>query len=298
MIRIGYLGAETASGETKRLDALRASLRDLGYVEGKNIVIESRWADGSYDRLPALAAELVRLKVDVMVTVGTKGVLGAKHATTTIPIVMQSSGDIVSLGLVASLARPGGNITGSTNVGRELGQKRLQLLKDAVPHMVEVGYLVNPENPAFGPNLQALWATAKSLKLQLQPFEARGSGDFERAFSEMAKRRVHAVLLQDDTSFGAHASEIADLAAKHRLPLAAGYSFAAAGALLSYGPNLRETDRRAAYFVDRILKGANPGDLPIEQPTKFELVIDARKAKALGIKIPRQLLVRADKVIE
>ena len=297
--RIGFLSAETAAVEGVRLEAVRAGLRDLGYVEGKNIVIEARWAEGNYDRLPDLAAELVRLKVDVLVTVGTKAVLGAKRATTTVPIVMGSSGDIVAIGLVASLARPGGNITGSTNAGRELGPKRLELLREASPRITRAAYLVNPANPAFGPNLQAMWTTARSLNLELQPFEARGPSELRSAFSEMTKRQMNAVVVQDETSFsGPNARAIADLATKNRLPLAGGRGFGDAGGLIGYGANVRELERRAAVFVDRILKGAKPADLPIEQPSTFELVVNVKTANAIGLRVPQELRGRADVVID
>jgi len=296
--RIGYLNAESAAASGSRLESLRAGLRDLGYVEGKNFVIEARWAEGDYDRLPDLAAELVGLKVDVIVTTGTKATLGAKRATSTIPIVMGSSGDVVAVGIVASLAKPGGNITGLTNVGRELGPKRLELIKEAVPRVSRVAYLVNPENPAFGPNLRAMWMTAKALKLELQPFEARGAGDIEGAFSEIVKRHMNAVVIQDETSFVVNSGRIADRAIKDRLASTGGREFAKAGGLIGYGRVLAEQDRRAAVYVDKILKGAKPADLPIEQPTKFELVINLKTAKALGLTIPQSVLGRADEVIQ
>ena len=298
VVRIGYLNAESASNSGSRLEEVRAGFRDLGYVEGKNFVIEARWAEGNYDRLPELAAELVRLNVDVIVTTGTKATLGAKRATSTIPIVMASSGDVVAAGIVASLARPGGNITGMTNLGRELGPKRLELIKQAVPRLSRVGYLVNPENPAFGPNLRAMWVTAKPLELELQPFEARGASEIDGAFSEMVKRRMDALVVQDETSFDANRARIVDRAAKDRLPSAGGKVWAEAGGLIGYGPIAAERDRRAAVFVDKILKGAKPADLPIEQPTRFYLVVNLKTAKALGLTIPQSLLLRADEVIQ
>jgi putative ABC transport system substrate-binding protein len=296
--RIGFLSAETTTSDAIRLEMVRAGLRDLGYVEGKTFVIESRWADGKYDRLPRLAEELVRHKVDLIVTFGTKAVVGAKRATTTVPIVMASSGDIVALGVVGSLAGPGGNITGSTNLGRELGAKRLELLREMMPQVSKVGYLVNPDNPAFGPNLQAIRSAAKLLKLEIQPFEVRDATEFESAFLEMFKSRINALVLQDDTSFGANAKLIASLALKNRFPSVGRKTFAEAGGLIGYGPDVRALDRRAAYFVDKILKGARPADLPIEQPTKFELIINGKTAKSLGLTIPHSLLISADKVIE
>ena len=296
--RIGFLGAGYAIGQMAPVEALRASLRDLGYVEGKNIFIEYRWADGKYDRLPDLAAELVRLKVDVLVTYGTPGTRAAKQATTTIPIVMATSGDAVAVGLVASLARPDGNVTGLTFFDPELSAKRLELLKEAMPRLTRVAVLLNPDNPAKGPSLQAMGITAKSLKVGLQQFDVRGPNEFERAFSAMAKGRVNAVWIHQDPMLYANIKVIANLAAKQRLPSIGFPEFAEAGGLIGYGVNFLELYRRAAVFVDKILKGAKPGDLPVERPTKFELVINLKTAKALGIKIPQTLLQRADKVIE
>ncbi len=296
--RIGFLGSASASGYTSQLEGLRMGFRDLGYVEGKNIVIEYRWAEGEYDRLPDLAAELVRLKVDVLVTHGTPGTRAAKGATATIPIVMAVSGDAVATGLIGSVARPGRNVTGSTFFNPELSAKRLELLKNAVPRIAQVAVLLNPENPVNGPVLEAMESTAKLLKVRLQQFEARGPKEFEGAFSAMAKRRVDAVAIIEDGVLIAHARGIADLAAKHRL-LSTGFrEFAEAGGLVGYGVNFPEMFRRVAVFVDKILKGAKPGDLPVEQPTKFELVINLKSAKALGLTIPQSLLLRADQVIE
>ena len=297
--RIGILGAETPSGQASRLEALLAGLRDLGYLEGRNIVIEFRWADGNYDRLTDLAGELVRLKVDVLVAFGIKALVAAKGATTTIPIVIPTtSSDPVALGLVSSLARPGGNITGSTTFGPEIMEKRLELLKDAMPRITRVAVLVNPANPSFGPTFQHMDITAKALKLSLQLFEVQAPGEFDSVFAAMAKGRVDAIAVQDDTMFGVNAKAIADLAAKKRLPSVGSEGFAEAGGAIGYGRTEAEMYRRGAYFVDRILKGAKPGDLPIEQATKFELVINMKTAKALGITIPQSILMRADKVIE
>jgi putative ABC transport system substrate-binding protein len=297
--RIGFLGAATASGIAGLVDALRAGLRDLGYVEGKNLVIEFRWADGKYERLPDLAAELVRLKVEVIVTAGPPGILAAKSATTTIPIVMAQSADPVALGFVASLARPGGNITGMASFGPEGAAKRLELLKDAFPRTRQVAVLLNPDNSG---NIRlafpAMEVTAKSLKLELQPFRVRGSGEFDSAFAAMAKRRVDAVVTTDDGLYIANAGAIANLAVKTRLPSAGPIEFAEAGGLMAYGANRRDLFRRAVYFVDRILKGAKPADLPVEQATRFETVLNMKTAKALGIQFPQAVLARADRVIE
>jgi putative ABC transport system substrate-binding protein len=296
--RIGVLGTASASGFAGRVDALRAGLRDLGYVEGKNIVIEYRWAEGKYERLPELAAELVRLKVDVIVTHGP-GILAAKSTTTTIPIVMASGADAVALGLVVSLARPGGNVTGMTSLSPEVTAKRLELLKDAFPRTRQVAVLLNPDNPSqIGTVFRAMEATAKSLKMELHQFGVRAPGDFDSAFAAMAKRHVDAVVSTEDGVLAAHFGVIAKLAAKMRLPSLGTTELAEAGGLMAYGTNQRELWRRAATFVDKILKGAKPGDLPVEQPTKFELVINLKTAKALGLTIPQTVLFRADRVIE
>ena len=297
--RIGFLGAASASGMAGRVEALRAGLRDLGYVEGKNIVIEFRWAEGKYERFPELAAELVRLKVEVIVTAGSSAILAAKSATTTIPIVMASSGDVIALGLVASLARPGGNVTGVTGFGPEATAKRLELLRDAFPRTRQVAVLLNPDNPiAMRVTFPAMEAAAKSLKLELQQFPVRGPGDIDSAFAAMAKRRVDAVVSTDDGVLVANFGAIAKLAAKMRLPSIAGTEFVEAGGLMAYGANRFELFRRAAYFVDRILKGAKPADLPVEQATRFETVLNQKTAKALGLQFPQAVLARADRVIE
>jgi putative ABC transport system substrate-binding protein len=297
--RIGFLGATSASGLAGRVDALRAGLRDLGYVEGKNIAIEFRWAEEKYERLPQLAAELVRLKVDVIVSHGGAGTLAAKSATTIIPIVMASSGDPVALGLVASLARPGGNVTGMAGFGSEGTAKRLELLRDAFPRTRQVAVLLNPDNPGNIKNvIPAMETAAKSLKLELQQFPVRGPGEFESAFAAMAKRRVDAVVTTDDGVFIVNAGAIAKLAARMRLPSIGLPEFAEAGGLMAYGADRRELFRRAAYFVDRVFKGAKPGDLPVEQATRFETVLNQKTAKALGLQFPERVLARADRVIE
>ena len=294
--RIGFLIAETLSGQASRVEALRAGLRDRGYAEGKNIAIEVRSADGMYDRLPELAGELARLKVDVLVAFGSKAVLAAKRATPTIPIVVPVIGDPVALGIVSSVARPGGNITGSATFGPEVSVKRLELLKEAVPRITRVAYPLNPANVTrLGPGLRA---AAKSLKLELHPFEVRAPEELGGTFSAMAKGHVDAVLVSTDTLFASNAREIADLGAAQRLPTAGSKEFAEAGGLIGYGANDAELYRRGAYFVDRILKGSKAGDLRIEQATRFELVINMKTAKLLGIKIPKSILIRADKVIE
>ena len=297
--RIGVLGAETASVQTDRIDAVRAGLSDFGYVEDKNFVFEFRWAEGNYDRLRALATELVRLKVDVLVTFGQKAVDAAKQVTTTIPIVIPISSDAVATGLVTSLSHPGGNITGSSFFGPELMAKRLQLLKEAAPRIARVAVLLNPALSASPLILRAMKAAAKSLKLSLQALEVRAPKEFDSVFATMAKSRIDALVIHTDTLFASNHKTIADLAKSARLPSAGGYKeFAEAGGLISYGPNLLETYRRTAYFIDRIIKGSKPGDIPVEQSSKFETVVNLKTAQALGIKIPDAVLLRADKVIE
>jgi putative ABC transport system substrate-binding protein len=300
--RIGFLGTEFASSEARHIKAMRAGLRDLGYVEGKNIALEFRWADGNVNRLPKLAAELVGLNVAVIVTHGTPGALAAKRATQTIPIVMATAGDPVAAGIVASLARSGGNITGSTSVTRDLNAKRLERLKEVAPRITRVALLVNPDNPLRVPDLhdesQPIVITARALQVQLQQFEARQPDEFNAAFAEMAKSRVDGLAVIQDAMLNANPRPIADLAARQRLPSVGFEEFAQAGGLIGYGANNDEMYRRAAYFVDKILKGAKPAELPIEQPTKFELVINLKTAKILGVTIPQSLLLRADEVIQ
>ena len=296
--RIGFLIPASASSYASRVEALRAGLRDLGYVEGRNLLIEFRVADGKYDRLVDLATELVRLEVEVIVTGGTPGTRAAKQATATIPIVMAVSGDAVATGLIASLARPGGNITGTTYFDPELHAKRLELLKATVPRATRIGALINPDNPqTMASTLPALRRAAESMKVELFLFEARSPSEFEGAISAMTKERVEAVEIADDPMFLGNLRAIADIVASRRLPSTGAKEFAEAGGLLGYGVNFAETFRRAAYFVDKLLKGAKPNDLPVEQATKFELVINLKTAQTLGLTIPQSLLLRADEVI-
>jgi len=295
--RIGFLGAASASSQEIRVEALRAGLRELGYVEGRNIAIEYRWAEGKYDRLPVLATELVSLKVDVLVAAGTPAISAAKQTTTTVPIVMAGSGDAVASGLVASLARPGGNITGLTDRVPELRAKWLEFLKEAAPRTGRVAILVNPDNPATVP-ARALETTATSLNVELHKFGARRPHELENAFAAMAKNRIDAVLVNTDSVFNVNVRAIADLAMKRRLPAAGSKEFAEAGGTIGYGVAFADNYRRAASFVDKILRGAKPADLPVEQPTTFELVINLKTAKTLGLTIPPSLLVRANQVIE
>ena len=296
---VGLLISERLSGQASRIEALRMGLRERGYVEGTNVVIVYRSAEGSYDRLPGLAAELVDLKVDVLVAFGIKALAAASGATKTIPIVIPAtSSDPIAMGLISSLARPGGNVTGSTSFGPEVMAKRLELLKEVLPGMKRIAVLGNAANPSFGPTFKQMDVAARSLNVSLQSFEVRRLDDFGRAFAAMAKGRVDALVVQDDTIFSdANAKAIAELAARQRLLAVGSNGFAEAGGTIGYG-RTDELYRRGAYFVDRILKGAKPGDLPIEQAARFELVINMGIAKALGIKIPQSVLLRADRVIE
>src|SRR6266516_3637016 len=296
--RIGFLGSSSASEFASRVEVLRAGLRDLGYVEGKNVVIEFRWADGRYERLPELAAELVRLNVDVLLTHGVPGTLAAKAATRTIPIVIMVVGDALATGLVESLARPGGNVTGSTFFNPEIMAKRLEVIREIIPNITDVAVLLNPDNPISGPSLQAIATAAGPLKARLFPVEVRRPNDFETAFAAITKKSVNAIVVQEDAMLFANDQTIADLAAKHQIPSVGDKEFAEAGGLMSYDIDFFALYRRAAGYVDRILKGEKPGDLPVQATTKFELVINLKTAKALGLDIPPTLLARADEVIE
>jgi len=299
--RIGYLAPNLAVNPHLP-EAFRQGLRDLGYVEGRNLVIEIRSAEGKLERLPALAAELVALKVDVIVAGGTPAALAAKQATTTLPIVVSAAGDPVTSGLVTSLARPGGNVTGLSMLSPDLVGKCLEQLKQAVPGVSRVAVLWQPgavPERTEKDILQGAEVAARALGVQLQFVEARGPEEFDRAFSEIIRVRAGALTVLPSSMFISERRRLVDLAAKNRLP--AVYSvreFVDAGSFMAYGPNLPDLNRRAATYVDRILKGAKPGDLPIEQPTKFELVINLKTAKALGLTIPQSLLQRADQVIE
>ena len=298
--RIGYFSAGSPSSAPHLLEAFRKGLRELGWVEGQNIVIDYRFAEGRFDRLPDLAAELVRLKVDIIVAVPTPAAAAAKNATETIPIVMINVGDPVGLGLIASLARPGGNVTGSSySVGLEIIGKQLELLKETVPKVRRVAILWNPANPSHPLVVRELNVAARSLGVQLQFLEARGPNEFEGAFAAMAKERMGALLVVPDSVSFLHRTRLADLAARSHLPAAYGLrGHVDAGGLMSYGPDSADLFRRAATYVDKILKGAKPADLPVEQPTKFELVVNLKTAKALGLTIPQSVLVRADEVIQ
>jgi len=298
--RIGYLRATSPSDRPSQLDAFRQGLRELGWSEGRNIVIDYRYAEGRFDRLPDLAADLVRLEVALIVSEGTQGVTAARNATGTIPIVMTTVRDPVGTGLIASLARPGGNVTGmSGSAGLEIVAKQLELLKETVPEIRRVAILSNPANAYHQLAIREVNAAARSLGVQLQLLEARGPNEFDGAFAAMAKERVGALLVVSDTIFNNHRERLADLAARSRLPAAYGVRESVeAGGLMSYGASFLDLYRRSAAYVDKILKGAKPADLPVEQPTKFELVINLRTASALGLTVPPALLARADEVIE
>jgi putative ABC transport system substrate-binding protein len=300
--RVGILGnLPLTSPEGARVwGTFIQGLRDLGYVEGQNIAIEQRFSEGKYEQLPALAAELVGLKVDVIVAPASQNPLAAKQATRTIPIVMTNAFDPVASGLVASLARPGGNVTGlSFEASPQTIGKQLELLKEIVPHVSRMAVLENPANPSHALYLGEAKVAARTLGVRLQTLEARGPDDFERAFTAIIRERAEALLVLEDGMFFLHQTRITDLAAKRHLPAVSGLrEFTHAGGLESYAPSLRDNFRRAAYFVDRILKGAKPADLPVEQPTKFDLVINLKTAKVLGLTIPPSVLARADEVIE
>ena len=295
--RVGLLGLASGS-DAPVLASLRQGLRDLGYEEGKNLVIEYRTAEGKYDRLPALAVQLVGLKIDVLVTYGTPGALAAKQATTTIPVVVALIGDAVAAGVVPGLARSGSNITGSQYQYPELMGKRIEVLMNATSHLARVAVLFNPANPSMRPALKTIEETARYLNVELQQIEARGPNDFDGALAAMAERRGQAFVLADDPFLRSHVGTIAQLAAKRRLPSVGDREYAEAGGLLGYAVNRPEVFRRAAVFIDKILKGAKPGDLPFEQVDRFELVINMKTAKALGLTIPPSLLLRADEIIQ
>jgi putative ABC transport system substrate-binding protein len=300
VIRIGFLEPDGASDDDVYIESFRAGLRAFGYLEGKNIILEFRSAEGNFERLSALAAELVHLGVDVLVTYSNPGVLAAKQATTTIPIVMIICGDAVGSGLVASLNRPGGNVTGRSFFAPELNSKRLELLKELLPEIRRVAVLVNPTNPVRLRILPAMALTAASLELELQQVGATRSDELASAFLDMGKRRAQAVVVIEDAFLTSPntARAIVDLATAQRFPSIGFLELAEAGGLMSYGVDHFDIFRDAAVFVHKIIKGAKPEQIPVEQPAKFKFVINLKTAKALGIAIPLTLLARADEVIE
>jgi putative tryptophan/tyrosine transport system substrate-binding protein len=300
--RLGYLSLLDPAGESSRSEPIRLALRERGYIEGKDIAIEYRFAEGKRDRLPELAAELVRLKVDIILVAGGIRPIGAtKNATKTIPIVMVGlSADPVETGLIESLARPGGNVTGLTLLSRELGGKRLELLKEAIPKLATVAVLYESTNPQSVLEVKELLpVAARALRLTLQPWEVRSADNFERVFASLSKQRPDGIYASSGPLMRAHQKRIVGLTLRSRLPsIYYDREFVDAGGLMSYAADEAESSRRVAYYVDRILKGAKPADLPVEQPTKFELVINLKTAKQIGLTIPQSMLYRADRVIK
>jgi putative ABC transport system substrate-binding protein len=299
--RVGYLspGSPSDLARQRRFEAFRQGLRELGYVEGQTIAIEPRWAEGKYARYSALAADLVRLKVDVIVAVGGRATQDAQQATRTIPIVLSVVIDPLGSGLVASLARPGGNVTGLTIMASDVVGKQFEVVKEVVPKVSRVALLWNPANPGSAPQVREAEGAARALGVRLQTLEARDPQEIDSAFAAMTKERAGALVVLSDAILLNQRRQIAELAAKSRLP--AVYTLrehAEAGGLMAYGANPLDLERRAATYVDKILKGAKPADLPVEQSTKFELIINLKTAKALGLTMPQSLLQRADQVIE
>ncbi len=298
MHRIGWLSPASAANGLANLEALRAGLRELGYTEGQNITIEARWADGRIENLRQLAADLVRLRVDILCTAGSQASGAAKQATSTTPIVFANVAFPDQSGLVASYPRPGGNITGVAHIGPEYG-KRLELLKEVSPKLSRVALIYNPDNPGSVLALQETQRWTAALRVRLEPHEFRGPQDFERVFGAIAGKRPDALMTTADPLIASYRIRIVDFAAKHRLlSMYPAKEFVDAGGLMFYGSSIPEMFRRAATYVDKILKGAKPGDLPVEQPTKFEFIINLKTAKALGLTIPPSVLIRADEVIQ
>ena len=299
MYRIGFLGNSTAALEANLIEPFRQGLRDLGYEEGRNITIEYRWAEGKYERLPALIAELVALNLDVMVTAGTPATLAVKKAAISVPLVMAAIGDPVGAGVVPSLARPAGNITGLSAMATDLEGKRLQLLGEVVTGLSHVAVMWNPLNTFQEISIRELNAAGETLKIKVQPVAVGVAEDLDAAFATLGKDKPQALIILADRIFLHNRARLMDFATQNRLPGVCAYrELVEAGGLLSYGPSYEDLHRRAATYADKILKGAKPADLPIEQPTKFNLVINRRAAEALGLTIPGSILARADEVIE
>jgi putative ABC transport system substrate-binding protein len=293
--RVGYLALGSASGNSETSGAFLKGMRDLGYVEGTNLVVEWRFAEGSFDRLPDLAADLVRLKVDVIVAVASGAIGAAQKATTTIPIVMATTGDPVGSGFVKSLARPGGNITGLSNMGGDTGGKLVEWLVAALPRLSRVGVLVTPTSPTYRAILESVQGAAQKAGIKTVVVEASNPQDIENAFATMASERVGAVVVGSAPLFAVQRKQIADLALKYRLPSMFGSRIdVEVGGFMAFGGVRGENYLRSATYVDKILKGAKPGDLPVEQPTQFELVVNLNTAKALGVTVPQAVLTRAD----
>jgi len=297
--RIGFLGNSTAALEANLVGPFRDGLRDLGYVEGRNVLIEFRWAEGKYERLPVLIGELLALKVDVIVTAGTPATLAVKRATTSTPLVMIAVGDPVGTGVVPSLSRPGGNITGLTSISPELDGKRLELLREVIPGISHVAVLWNSASPLQVVGERRTQAAAKVVHIKVLSLGVRNDEGLEKAFAEIVRERPGALLVLADRLFLHHRQRIMDFAAQHRLPGVHAYrELVEAGGLMSFGPSYAGMHKRAAYFVDRILKGANPGDLPVERPASFELVVNLKAANALGLAIPQSVLLRATEIVQ
>jgi putative ABC transport system substrate-binding protein len=297
--RIGFLGNSTATLEANLIGPFRDGFRELGYVEGRDLVIEYRWAEGDYGRFPALIAELAALKVEVIVTAGTPAAVAVRRTAPAIPLVMVAVGDPVGTGLVKSIARPGGNLTGLVSIAPDLEGKRLELLSEVVPKLSSVAFVLNPANAFHVTSEKQARAAARTLRLKVAFFPVRAESEFERAFHEISAQRPGAMVMLADRLFLHHRARIVEFAARTRLPTVYSYvELVQAGGLMSFGPSYPGMHRRAAYFVDRILKGADPADLPMELPAKFELIINLRTARALGLAIPQPILLRADELIE
>jgi putative tryptophan/tyrosine transport system substrate-binding protein len=297
--RIGFLGNSTAALEANLVGPFREGLRDLGYVEGRNVLIEYRWAEGKYERFPALIAELIALKVDVIVTAGTPSTLAVKKAATSVPLVMVAVGDPVGTGIVASLARPGGNITGLSSIAPELEGKRLELLREVIPKLSHIAVLWNPANAYQVSSEKEVRAAAQVLRMKVQSLGVRTPEELDEAFAAIVRERPGALLVLADRLFLHNRQRIMDFATKNRLPGVHAYrELVEAGGLMSFGPSYGGMHRHAALYVDKILKGSKPADLPVEQPAKFDLVINLKAAKALGLTIPQSVLLRATEVIQ
>jgi putative ABC transport system substrate-binding protein len=297
--RIGFLGNSTAALEAHLVGPFREGLRELGYVEGQNLVIEYRWAEGQYERFPTLIAELLALKVDVIVTAGTPATQAVKKATTAVPLIMVAVGNPVATGIVASLRQPGGNITGLTSISEDLEGKRLELLREVLPTVSRVTVLWNPDNQSLLAELREIRAAAQVLGMAVHALEVRTPGELDETFRAIVRESPGALLVMADRLFLHNRQRIMDFATKQRLPGVYAYrELVEAGGLMSFGPSYPGMHRRAAYYVDRILKGAKPGDLPVERPTTFNLVINLKAAKALGLTIPPAVLARADEIIQ
>src|SRR6476659_5978224 len=297
--RIGFLGNSTATMEANLIGPLRDGLRELGYEEGRNVIIEFRWADGKYDQFPALVAELLAAKVDVIITAGTPATLAIKKATSTVPLVFIAVGDPVGTGVVPNLGRPGGNITGLSSIAPDLEGKRLELLREVVPKLSHVAFFLNPANAFHTASMRQARVAAESLGIKLQPMEVNKSEQLDGAFASIVKEKPDALLILADRVFLHNRKRMMEFAIQQRLPSVNAYrELVEAGGLISYGPSYEDMHRRAAVYVDKILKGTKPADLPIEQPTKFTLLINLKTAKTLGLTVPPTLVARADELIE